>query len=110
MLYPLGLGDNYGINRNNKTIELIIELHDERSMGDRQRFGRLSTRSIRRLQQGHPTAESQSGQTTCTQGTPETPAKRTESDNILQSILYLKNTYEPTPKEDAKPIPSAKVA
>jgi hypothetical protein len=38
MLCPmdlLGLGDNYGINRNNKTIEPIIKLRDERPMGDR---------------------------------------------------------------------------
>jgi hypothetical protein len=42
--------------------------------------------------------------------TPEIQTKRTESDSILQSIQYLKNTYGPAPGEDARPISYAEAA
>jgi hypothetical protein len=40
--------------------------------------------------------------------TPEIQTKRTESDSILQSIQYLKNTYGPVSGEGVRPILYAK--
>ena len=47
---------------------------------------------------------------TRTQNAPETQAKRTQSDDILQDIQYLKNIYGQAPGEDARPIPYAEAA
>ena len=47
---------------------------------------------------------------TAPQTATETQAKRIEGDSILYYIRYLRNTFRPAPKEDARPIPHAEVA
>jgi DNA replicative helicase MCM subunit Mcm2 (Cdc46/Mcm family) len=47
---------------------------------------------------------------TRTQTAPETQAKRTEGDSILHYIRYLRNTFGPASKEDARPILYAEAA
>jgi hypothetical protein len=51
-----------------------------------------------------------STESTRTQTAPETQAKRTEGDSILHYIRYLRNTFGPASKEDARPIPYAEAA
>jgi hypothetical protein len=47
---------------------------------------------------------------TRTQTAPETQAKPTEGDSILHYIRYLRNTFGPASKEDARPILYAEAA
>jgi hypothetical protein len=44
------------------------------------------------------------------QTAPKTQAKRIEGDSILHYIRYLRNTFGPAPKEDARPILYAEAA